>query len=203
MKAKYQDGAFIGYEPPGFSVASVSGTHEAILTMHKRLENASSAATDEQMEVWLSELDVLAPRRASSAIDDDLRMQAYLTRLSTYPADVVHEALLHRTWSFFPNWAELKETCDELMKPRLAVQVELEQAERKARKRKLRARALPAEQTAVPTDEEAAARKAEQVRFSGEVLKGFTDKLAENEAVQEAKKKAVQESYERFRTKRD
>lgn len=103
VKAKYQDGAFIGYEPTGLSVASVSGTQEAILTMRKRLENASSAATDEQMEIWLAELDVLAPRRASSAIDDDLRMQAYLTRLSNYPADVVYEALLHRTWSFFRN----------------------------------------------------------------------------------------------------
>ncbi|QBX35159.1 hypothetical protein E4191_10975 [Paracoccus liaowanqingii] len=203
MRAKHENGVFIGYEPTGDIVAAVSGTPEAIAAMRKRLEDAATPATNDRMEVWLVELDLIAPRKVSSSIEDDLRMQAYLTRLSAYPADVVREALLRRTWRFFPSWAELKDVCDELMKPRLAVLAALERAEQEAHERELGARSLPTEQTAVPTDGEAAARKAEAAHLVNEVLKGMKAKLAADEAAQEADAKAAQDSYAPFRTRGD
>lgn len=201
--ANYENGAFIGYKPTGGIIVTVSGTMEAIGAMRKRLEDASAPATNRQMEVWLVELDLIAPRKASSSVEDDLRIQAYLSRLSAYPADVVYEALLTRTWRFFPSWAELKDMCDELMKPRHAVLAELERTEREARERELRARALPTEQKAVPTEEEASARKAERMRYAENVLKEMKNKLAAAEAALEADAEAARLSYERFRTKDD
>lgn len=75
--------------------------------------------------------------------------------------------------------------------------------QRKARERDLRARALPTEQTAVPTDEEAAARKAKAARLVDRVLKDMNAKLAESEAARETAAKTAQESYARFRIKDD
>ena len=199
--ANYENGAFIGYKPTGRIIASVSGTPEAIGAMRQRLDDASAPASHRQMEVWLVELDLIAPRKASSPVEDDLRMQAYLSRLSAYPADVVHEALLTRTWRFFPSWAELKDVCDVLMKPRLAVLAELERGERNARELELRAKALPTEQTAVPTDEEAVTRRTERVRVAEELLKPLKAKVADAEALEVADAEAARASYLRFRTK--
>ncbi|MFN7002203.1 MAG: hypothetical protein ACK4NW_02090 [Roseinatronobacter sp.] len=199
MKAKYEGGAFIGYEPTGRTMAIVKGSPEAIAAMRERMEGAFAPPTDDQMEVWLAELDMIAPRRASSTNDDDLRMQAYINRLSTYPADVVREALLSRTWRFFPSWFELQEVCDELTAHRRAVRAELDRAEAKARDREIRARALPTNQTSVATDDEIAERKAEAARMVDEVLAGMKAKLAEDEAAQKARADAAAASYAKFR----
>ena len=206
MKAKYQDGAFIGYEPTGRTVATVSGTPEAIAAMRDRMEGAFAPPVEDQLEVWLAELDMIAPRRASSTNDDDLRMQAYINRLAGYPADVVREALLSRTWRFFPSWFELQEVCDELVAHRRAVRAELDRAEEKAREREMRARAIVREVT--PEERQAAedahvAQKAEAARMVDDVLAGMKAKLAEDEAAQKARADAARASYAKFRPEAD
>lgn len=122
MEAKYdKTGVFLGYEPNGETLAIVNGTPEAVEAMLDRIDGAFAPADDGQIAVWLAELDVIAPSRAQSAANDDLRLQAYVSRLRGYPADIAREALLGRAWRFFPSWAEVKEACDELVKHRTAV----------------------------------------------------------------------------------
>lgn len=122
MEAKYdRNGVFLGYEPNGQTLAIVKGDAAAIDAMLDRIDGAFAPADESQIAVWLAELDAIAPSRAQSAANDDLRLQAYVSRLRDYPADVAKEALLARAWRFFPSWAEVKEACDELVKHRTAV----------------------------------------------------------------------------------
>lgn len=202
MKAKYQDGAFIGYEATGRTVATVSGSPESIAAMRDRMEGAFAPPAEDQLEVWLAELDMIAPRRASSTNDDDLRMQAYINRLAGYPADVAREALLARSWRFFPSWFELQEVCEELTAHRRAVRAELDRAEEKARERERFARAIARHQTPEETaaaNEAHVAQKAEAARMVDDVLAQMKAKLAEDEAAQKARAEAARASYARFR----
>lgn len=206
MRAKYDGGAFVGYEATGRTVATIGGSLEAIKEMRNRMEGAFAPPADDQMEVWLAELDMIAPRRASSSNDDDLRMQAYINRLKDYPADVVREALLSRAWRFFPSWFELQEVCDELTAHRRAVRAELDRAEQKARDRELRERALPRHATPEEVQarsEAVAAQKARANRMVDEVLAGMKAKLAEDEAEQKARSDSAAESYARVRPAAD
>lgn len=201
MRAKYDGGAFVGYEATGRTVATIGGSLEAITEMRSRMEGAFAPPADDQMEVWLAELDMIAPRRASSSNDDDLRMQAYINRLKDYPADVVREALLSRAWRFFPSWFELQEVCDELTAHRRAVRSELDRAEQKARERALPRHATPEEVQA--QSEAVAAQKARANRMVDEVLAGMKAKLAEDEAAQKARSDSAAESYARVRPAAD
>lgn len=74
-----------------------------------------------EIEAWLAELSVIVVRRQSDELDDALRLTAYTNRLAEYPADVVHDALLKRSWQFWPSWHELEAVCRELSAPRRAM----------------------------------------------------------------------------------
>jgi len=200
MEAKYdKHGAFLGYEPNGKTLAVVNGTPEAIEAMQARMEGAFAAPSDDQVELWLAELDQIAPRRASSTADDDLRMNAYLSRLVAYPADVVREALLQHRWRFFPSWAELADVCDELVAHRRAVRAELDRAASRIRERELRARALPDQSTYHRTaDEEREARR-RAVASVADILAGMKAKVEEQEAADKERAETAAASYQRFR----
>lgn len=70
------------------------------------------------IEGWLSELSVIVARRTGDEFSEELRLTAYTSRLMAYPADVVRETLLVRTWKFWPTWMELQEECERLSAPR-------------------------------------------------------------------------------------
>lgn len=192
MAAKYdRQGAFTGYEPTGKVLAIVKGDPEALEAMRDRMAGAFAPPTEDEASLWLAELDVIAPRRAAKAVDDDLRLRAYLTRAAAYPADVVREAMLVRRWSWFPSWAELAEACDELVAHRAAVLAELDRQVAAARERELRGNALPSPEAATLTPEEAAARKDQRSRALGDLLADLTAKAAEQDAADAARTAAL------------
>jgi hypothetical protein len=77
-----------------------------------------SPAETRDIEGWLAELSVIVARRPGDDFSEELRLTAYASRLRDYPADVVREALLSRTWKFWPTWEELKIACEALVAPR-------------------------------------------------------------------------------------
>lgn len=79
-----------------------------------------------QIEAWLAELSVLAPKRASDEFEEALRLSAYTSRLGAFPADVVRYALMERPWRFWPSWHELEAVCREVTAKRLAMIAALE-----------------------------------------------------------------------------
>ena len=199
-EARYdKHGAFIGWEPNGKTLAIIKGTPEAIEAMRQRMEGAFAPADEPQIELWLAELDQIAPRRAASGADDDLRLRAYVSRLQGYPADVVREALLQHRWRFFPSWAELADVCDELVQHRRAVRAELDRRAAAMRERELRSRALPDQETFTRTGEERSAEREAAKALADEILAGLTGALRTQEADAKARQKAAAESYARFR----
>lgn len=121
-KAEYdRHGAFLGWKDTGRVIALVDGKPANIDAMASRIVGAFEPATVDQVEEWLVELSMLAPRRADGDGNDLLRLEAYGRRLADYPADVVREALLGRVWRFWPSWAELHDVCEELTAQRRAV----------------------------------------------------------------------------------
>lgn len=199
-EARYdKSGAFLGWEPNGKTLAIVKGSPEAIDAMRQRMEGAFAPAQEPQIELWLAELDQIAPRRASSGADDDLRLRAYVTRLVDYPADVVREALLQRRWRFFPSWAELAEVCDELVQHRRAVRAELDRQAEAACERELRARALPTEATTTRTAEEDAAVRKRTAASVADILASMQARVAAENVEKATRQQAAADSYERFR----
>lgn len=199
-EAKYdKNGAFLGWEPTGKTLAIIKGSPEAIEAMRQRMEGAFAPPQEPQIELWLAELDQIAPRRASSGADDDLRLRAYVTRLADYPADVVREALLQRRWRFFPSWAELAEVCDELVQHRRAVRAELDRAVQRERERELRAKALPTEATYTRTAEEDRAVRKRTAASVADILASMQARVAAENAEEAARQQAAPASYERFR----
>lgn len=77
------------------------------------------------LEEWLAELSVIVARRGDDDFGDELRLNAYASRLRAYPADIVREALLEHKWKFWPAWAELKAVCERLFSPRKQMMVAL------------------------------------------------------------------------------
>lgn len=127
MKAKYNDGVFVGYHDTGGFTSSARGlTHDLESVLRSIVRPALIPANAAQIEPWLAELSVIAPSRAADPATDELRMTAYATRLSAYPPDVVHAALLGTTWRFFPSWAELEDACEQAVAPRRAMEAEIE-----------------------------------------------------------------------------
>lgn len=70
------------------------------------------------IEKWVAELSVLTAGKGVIGFDADLLISAYSSRLREYPADVVRQSLLGKTWKWFPTWDELKKVCDSLASPR-------------------------------------------------------------------------------------
>ena len=104
------------------------GSQDACLSAAADYRLALTPATQEMIEDWLAELSVIAPSRADDEITVALRIAAYSSRLSEYPADIAREALLSTVWKFFPSWAELRERCEALLRRRDSIIRELERA---------------------------------------------------------------------------
>ena len=82
------------------------------------LRKLLSPAPEVAIEEWVAELSVITARRPADEFEERLRLRAYASRLRRYPADVAKHVLLEHPWRFWPSWAEVKEQCDDLVKPR-------------------------------------------------------------------------------------
>ena len=85
------------------------------------LQKLQMPAPVRAVEGWLAELSVITAKRAEDEFSETLRLEAYASRLRRYPADVAREAILGRTWKFWPTWAEMEQVCETLAAPRRAM----------------------------------------------------------------------------------
>lgn len=92
------------------------------------LRNFMTQAPIRAVEAWLAELSVLVAKRQDSDMAEELRVEAFASRLSRYPADVARAATIGRKpmWQFWPTWAELEAECEKLVSPRRAMIAALE-----------------------------------------------------------------------------
>lgn len=81
------------------------------------VEQQMNQATPDRIQGWLAELSVITKRRKESDAVEALTLEAYTRRLMAYPGRVAYEALVIRTYHFWPSWDELKVVCDELVRP--------------------------------------------------------------------------------------
>ena len=196
MRAKYdRNGAFLGYELTGQTVARVDGSPEQIAAYRERITGAFEAPSESMSEAWLVELSMIAPRRNDGEGNAELLLSAYSSRLGNYPADVAREALLGRTWRFFPSWFELHEVCEELASQRRAVHAAVERAIAEREERELRARALPPEWCAVPTADEHHENRAKRSQVLGDLIAELSAKAKAQEADRLAAQEAAVASY--------
>jgi len=107
------DYVLVGYEPMTGNTSDFAGAVNASMM----------PAKGGDIMRWLAELDAITIKRADSHATDVMRLKAYTSRLSAYPADVVHSALfdVKPGWKFWPSWAELEAACDKLVAPRQAM----------------------------------------------------------------------------------
>ena len=95
------------------SITKDSDLARAIETVEQQM----NPATSDRIDGWLAELSVITKRRKESDAVEALTLAAYRRRLMAYPGRVVYEALVMRTYHFWPSWDELKVVCDELVRP--------------------------------------------------------------------------------------
>jgi hypothetical protein len=100
---------------------SVSGSDENRRTALSDIERLQQNAPATAIESWLAELSVITAKRSDDEFTETLRLEAYTKRLRKYPADVAKDALMGRSWKFWPTWAELELVCDSLAAPRRAM----------------------------------------------------------------------------------
>lgn len=100
---------------------SVIGAEDARELALSDLTKLQQPAPQRAIEAWLAELSVITAKRTDDEFSETLRLEAYASRLRRYPADVCREALLGRTWKFWPSWAELEQVCENLSAPRKAM----------------------------------------------------------------------------------
>ena len=100
---------------------AVTGSEDDRRAALADIEKLQAAAPVPVVEGWLAELSVITAKRADDVFSETLRLEAYTSRLRRYPADVAREALLARTWKFWPSWAELEAICDRMAAPRKAM----------------------------------------------------------------------------------
>lgn len=106
---------------PSYVVAvdcDVSGSPAQRKAALEDLQRLQEPAPVRQIEDWLAELSVLASGRNREGVEASLMLSAYTSRLRAYPADVVRNALLSKSWTWFPSWAELEKVCGALAGPR-------------------------------------------------------------------------------------
>ena len=96
----------------------VNGSPEAIQDALADLQNFMCPAPVRAIEGWLAELSVIVAKRQDDEFGEELRIAAYSSRLSEYPADVVRTVLLKDTYKFWPTWEELHRRCEQLTGPR-------------------------------------------------------------------------------------
>lgn len=102
-------------------VIRAAGTPEQRQAVVEAIEQTMRPATREVIEEWLAELSVIAPSRVEDEMTWNLRLEAYWRRLGGYPADIVRQVLLGRTWRFFPSWYELEQQLEPLVREREAM----------------------------------------------------------------------------------
>ena len=110
-----------GSRLPSYQVAvgcDVDGETGGLDAAIDDLRKFLTPATADAIEGWLAELSVIVARRADDEFSEELRIAAYAGRLGRYPADVVREVLLGRSYRFWPTWEELEKRCDALAGPR-------------------------------------------------------------------------------------
>lgn len=127
----YDNGASVG----GHAVSlgfEADGPESARAAALADLSKLMAPAPSAQIEAWLAELSVIAPKRAGDEFEEALRLTAYARRLEAFPADVVRYALLERPWRFWPSWAELDAACGEAVSRRKAMLEALARRERES-----------------------------------------------------------------------
>lgn len=90
------------------------------------MRNFMTPAPIRQIEAWLAELSVIVAKRQDDDLNESLRLEAYASRLSKYPADVARAVLLGRSYKFWPTWRELEVECNKLTAPRKNMLMALE-----------------------------------------------------------------------------
>ena len=110
-----------GERLPSYRVAvgcSIEGTtddrNRALADMQKFMTPASTS----EIEGWLAELSVISAKRQESGFSEGLRLTAFASRLSRYPADIARTVVLDYRWKFWPTWAEMGHAADVLVAAR-------------------------------------------------------------------------------------
>ena len=100
LSLKWSDGA---HEPIGYEVGELTDELKDFVAKQ------CLPLTAKQMSHELTTLAALTKRRDNGEIDTKTFVQAYVTKLADYPADVVKYVLANaaRDSKFFPAWAEL------------------------------------------------------------------------------------------------
>lgn len=88
------------------------GPADAMQQMIEDVEATMMPAPIDMIERWLAELSVIVARRPDDEFGDELRVTAYASRLSRYPADVARKAALGVSWKFWPAWSEMERVCE-------------------------------------------------------------------------------------------
>lgn len=86
--------------------------------MRQDVETAMTPAPERAIQEWLAELQVITVPTREDQIAGQLKLRAYTSRLSTYPADVVRAVLLGWRGRYFPAWGELADELDRRCAPR-------------------------------------------------------------------------------------
>lgn len=121
LVGRYDDfGAYIGSDLVPDMVRA-GGTPEQRQAVADAIEQTMRPATREVIEEWIAELSVIAPSRAEDEMTWNLRLEAYCRRLVGYPADMVRQVLLGKTWRFFPSWYELEQQLEPMVREREAM----------------------------------------------------------------------------------
>lgn len=102
---------------------SPTGDREAALA---DLRNFMTPAPVRHIEAWLAELSVLVAKRQGDEMEEGLRLTAYASRLSRYPADVARAVTIGASYKFWPTWEELEKRCEALTSPRRVMIAALE-----------------------------------------------------------------------------
>jgi hypothetical protein len=110
-----------GERLPSYQVAVACDAHGSDDDRRRALAdlvNFTTPAPHRVIEEWIAELSVISASRGKDEMELGLMLNAYVSRLSLYPADVVRDALLVKPWKWFPTWDELRSYCEAKAGPR-------------------------------------------------------------------------------------
>lgn len=100
----------------GCDVSLMNGADiEAAIADLRKFQTPADIRT---IEEWLGELSVIVARKVGDEFEEGLRLTAFASRLSQFPADVARQAVLGKSWHFWPTWAEMEKVCNSLASPR-------------------------------------------------------------------------------------
>jgi len=121
LKSRYDgNGAFIGSDIVPEPIRA-NGSPEGLAVVAEKIRSTMRPASQEKIEQWIAELSVIKPPRKSDGMTLELLLAAYTKRLAGFPADMVREVLIVRTWQFFPTWFELDAVWNAMLSARRAM----------------------------------------------------------------------------------